>query len=345
MIVMDLFNKLPRWLVWGLLFPLVILNSWLALKVLQYFQPFLTVFVFATVLAFILNYPVHFLQRRGIQRTYAVIFISLIGLVILLAIGITFVPLILEEFSELVKLLPQWIDSGEQQLQAIDSWAEHQNLPVELSHLVTQLTERLPNELQLLSKQALDLTLDAVDSISDIILVIVLAFYLLLDGGRLWRGLFQGLASSFGSQVQESLEKNFQNYFRGQIVLASLVAVLMTSAFLVLKVRFALLFGFTIGVMSLIPFGDVLGFSLVSLLVAAHDLWLGVRVLAVVVVIDQVIDQGIAPRLLSGFTGLSPIMVLISLIIGTKVAGLLGLLIAVPVASFIKSTLDEPDTE
>lgn len=343
---MDLFNKLPQWLVWGLLFPLVVLNGWLALKVLQYFQPFLTIFVFAAVLAFILNYPVQFLQKRGIQHSYAVIFVGLTGLIILLAIGITVVPLILEESSELVNLLPKWIDSGKQQLQAISLWVARQNLPVELSHLVTQLTERLPNELQLLTKQTFGLALDAIDSISDVVLVIVLAFYLLLDGGRLWQGLFQKLASSLGSQVQQSLQENFQNYFRGQIVLATIIAVSMTLGFLVLKVRFALLFGLTIGIMSLIPFGDILGFSLVSLLVAAHDLWLGVKVLAMVVVIDQVIDQGIAPRLLSGFTGLSPIMVLISLILGTKIAGLLGLLIAVPVASFIKSTLDGlPDTE
>ena len=107
---MDLFNKLPQWLVWGLLFPLVVLNGWLALKVLQYFQPFLTIFVFAAVLAFILNYPVQFLQKRGIQHSYAVIFVGLTGLIILLAIGITVVPLILEESSELVNLLPKWID-------------------------------------------------------------------------------------------------------------------------------------------------------------------------------------------------------------------------------------------
>jgi len=109
---------------------------------------------------------------------------------------------------------------------------------------------------------------------------------------------------------------------------------------LVLRVPFGLLFGIGIGFLSLVPFGDVLGFSLVSLLVAYQDFWLGVKTLVLVILVDQVIDQVIAPRILGGFTGLRPVWVLISLLVGTKIAGLLGLLIAVPMASFIKSTID-----
>lgn len=338
---MDSFTKLPRWLLGGLiLFPLFVLNSWLALKVLDYFQPFITISVLATLLAFILNYPVQFLQKRGLKRNYAVVLICLLGLVVLFAIGITIVPLILEEFSELVKLLPQWIDSASQQLQLFDTWINHQNLPVNFNHLISQLKERLPNEVQSLIKQIFNLALGTIDSISDVVLVIVLTFYLLLDGGRIWQGIFERFPSSLASQVQQSLQQNFQKYFTGQITLASLIAVSMTLEFLVLKVRFGLLFGLGIGIMSLIPFGDVLGFTLVSLLVASHDLGQGLKVLVVTVIIDQIIDNGIAPRLIGGFTGLSPLIVLASLFLGTKIAGLLGLLIAVPVASFIKSTID-----
>ncbi len=64
------------------------------------------------------------------------------------------------------------------------------------------------------------------------------------------------------------------------------------------------------------------------------------KVFAVAVVIDQLIDQAIAPRLLGRFTGLRPIWVLIALLVGTNVGGVLGLLIAVPVAGFIKDAAD-----
>jgi predicted PurR-regulated permease PerM len=338
-------NRWQRWLSLGLPFPLVVLNGWLALQVFQYFQPLVTIFVLTTLLAFILNYPVQFLQRRGVGRKLAVTLVFLLTLVILVTFGITFFPLLLEEFSEIAKVLPQWIASGNQKLQVLNYWAEQHNLPINLSQLISQIAERMPSELQSFAKQILSVFWSAVDSVSEVVLIGVLTLYLLLDGERLWEGIFQRLPSSFGSEVQQSLQQNFQNYFIGQIALASLVGLSMTLVFLVLKIPFGLLFGVGIGLFSLIPFGDVFGFSLVSLLVASQDLLLGIKTLVVVILVDQTIDQVIAPRILGSFTGLSPVWVLVSLVVGTKIGGLLGLLIAVPLAGFIKSTVDSLDAK
>ena len=333
-------NKVHKWLTLGLPFPLIVINGWLLLQVFQYFQPLVTIFGLAAVLAFILNYPVQFLQQREVKRNYAVLLIFLLTLVILVTFGITLIPILLKELSESAKLLPNWIDSGTQKLEALDNWAATQNLPINLSQLAIQLTDRLPNELQSLAEELLTLALEAIDSVSEVVLTVVLAFYLLLDGERLWKGLFQRLPSRFGLPLQQSLQQNFQNYFLGQVALAALVGFSMTVSFLALRVPFGLLFGLGIGIMTLIPFGDVLSFCLVSLLVASHDFWLGVNTFVVAIVVDQVIDQAIAPRLLGSFTGLSPIWVLAALAVGTKVGGLLGLLNAVPLASCLKSVID-----
>ena len=77
--------------------------------------------------------------------------------------------------------------------------------------------------------------------------------------------------------------------------------------------------------MTFIPFGSFLSVCSVSLIVATQDPILGLRVLLLGVLINQIIDQAIAPRLLSRFTGLRPAWVLISLLIGTKILGLIGL--------------------
>jgi predicted PurR-regulated permease PerM len=343
-------NKVRQLLTIGLPFPLIVFNAWLALQVFQYFQPLVTIFGLAALLAFILNYPVQFLQQRQVQRKYAVILVFLLSLVTLLAFGITLIPILLEQLSEGAKLLPQWIDAGSQELQALSDWVETQNLPIDLSHLLTQLGDRLPGELQSLAEEFLSLALGTIDSVSEIILTVVVTFYLLLDGERLWKGLFQRLPLRWSLALQQSLQQNFQNYLIGQVALAALVGLTMSLAFLALRVPFGLIFGLGIGIMTLIPFGDVLSFSLVSLLVAAHNFWLGAKTLVVALVLDQIIDQAIAPRLLGSFTGLSPIGVLAALAVGTKVGGLLGLLTAVPLASFLKSGLDsflnttDPDT-
>ena len=340
-------NKLQRWLTLGLPLPLIVFNGWLILQVFQYFQPLVTIFGLAALLAFILNYPVRFLQQRQMQRTYAVILIFLLAVVILVALGITLIPILVEQLSEGAKLLPDWIDAGTQKLETFNDWLSTQNLPINLTHLVTQLSDRLPDELQSLSEELVNLVVEALDSVSEAILTVVLSFYLLLDGERIWNGLFKRLPSRFGLTLQQSLQQNFQNYFIGQVALAALVGFAMTAAFLALRVPFGLIFGLGVGIMTLIPFGDVLSFSLVGLLVAAHDFWLGAKTLGVAVVIDQIIDQAIAPRLLGSFTGLSPVGVLAALAIGTKFGGLLGLLTGVPLASCLKDLLDlyasEPD--
>jgi predicted PurR-regulated permease PerM len=75
---------------------------------------------------------------------------------------------------------------------------------------------------------------------------------------------------------------------------------------------------------------------------------LAIRILGVSLVIDQVIDQGTAPKILGGFTGLKPIWVIIALLLGTKLFGFPGLLLAVPIASFINTALEDftiPDAE
>jgi predicted PurR-regulated permease PerM len=123
---MNSLNRLLKWLFIGLLFPLLFLNGWLALQAFKYFQPLVTIFILATLLTFILNYPVSFLQQRGVKRNYAVIGVFLPAVVVLVALAITLVPFLLEEFNEIAKLIPQWIDSGSQQLQSVHEWAVRQ---------------------------------------------------------------------------------------------------------------------------------------------------------------------------------------------------------------------------
>ncbi|MEJ6480840.1 AI-2E family transporter [Nostoc punctiforme UO1] len=333
-------NQLLRWLIFTLLFPLVFLNGWLAFLLVKNFQPVVTILVLATLLAFVLNYPVAILQKQGVKRGYAVSLVFISALIIIVALGITLVPIVLEQFNEMVKVLPQWIDSSEEKLQVLNDWFFKHKLNVNLSQLLTQVTDQLPNELEFVTDKLLSIIIDTIDSVSDALIIVVLTFYLLLDGPRIWQGLFKKLPGNFAQKVSQSIQQNFQNYLIGQGTLALLMGVSETLMFLVFQVQFALLFGLGVGLLSLIPFGDVVSVVVITLIIATHDFWLAVKVFAVAVVIDQLIDQAIAPRLLGRFTGLRPIWVLIALLVGTNVGGVLGLLIAVPVAGFIKDAAD-----
>ncbi|MGD1909828.1 MAG: AI-2E family transporter [Rivularia sp. (in: cyanobacteria)] len=332
--------KLPRWLSLGLAFPLFILNVWVLLGVVKYLQPLVNIVITAILLAFVLEYPISFFQRRGVKRNLAIAGVLLLAVVILAALGITVLPLILKQVNELVNILPAWIDSGTQQLQALQDWAATQQLPINLSGLLPDILGKLSNRIQSLSGQIIGLAFDTIGSLFNILLTLVLTLYMILNGDRLWLGILKWLPSQISKQVSESLREDFQNYFIGQVTLATILATGLTLAFVALQVPLNLLFALAIGFFALFPFGTGIGIVLVSLLIGLKDFWLGVQVLIVAVAIDQFNYNFISPRILSNFTGLNPVWVVISLLVGAKLLGVLGLLIAIPLASFIKSVAD-----
>jgi predicted PurR-regulated permease PerM len=92
--------------------------------------------------------------------------------------------------------------------------------------------------------------------------------------------------------------------------------------------------------MALVPFGGSAGIALVTTLVALQDFGLGIQVLAASLVVQQIIENLIAPRVLGSVTGLNPFWVFIAILTGVRVGGLLGVVVAVPTAVVIKEALE-----
>ncbi len=333
---MKWIDQLPRWFSWGLVLPLLALNGWVALLFYQYFEGLIKISVAATLLTFILSYPVGALQRLKLGRGRSVLLVLVVALAGLGVLGVTLIPILLNQLNDLAMRLPSWLDSGAAQLDALQVWVAQRNLPVDLIKLGDQLEARLSGLLQNASGIVFGVLPDAIGSVLDFLLTIVLTIYLLLHGDRFWNGLFQWLPDRFNGQIRPLLSQNFQNYFAGQLSLAAVMGVAMTIAFLIIQVPFGLLFGIGVGVLAVFPFGTATGVAIVSLLTALKSIWLGVRVLAVALVIAQVVENAIAPLLIGGFTGLNPVWILLSLLVGAKLGGILGLVIAVPIASSIK---------
>jgi len=163
----------------------------------------------------------------------------------LVAFGITLIPLLLEQLSESAKLLPKWIDSGSQELQALN-WAASEDLPVNLRHLVTQLTERLPDELQSLAEQLVNVALETIDSVSEVVLTVVLAVYLLLEE-RLWNGLFKRLPLAFSFFTVQQSPAELSKLLLGQVALAFSCRFINDPGIFSIRVPFGLLFGLGVG--------------------------------------------------------------------------------------------------
>lgn len=345
--MIDKIAELPKWLTRGLVLPLLVLNAWLLLLVFGYFQSLITIFATATLLSFILDYPVRFLEQRGIKRAIAILIVLLAGILLLAVIGITIIPIVINQLNGLLDRLPSYVASGSEQAKVFEAWADERNFPISISSLVADFLSRTSYQLQQLSGQILGSFFSVVGSLLDLLLTIVLTFYLLLHGNELWQDLFQVFPNETRERIRESLKQTFNNYFVGQLTVASVMGITITIAFFIIQVPFSFLFGLAVGIMALFPFGAALSISLVSFLMALKSIWLGLRVLAIAFVIEQIVENVIAPRLLGEFTGLNPVLILLSLLIGAQLGGFLGLILAVPATSFIKSLfmIFQPESE
>jgi predicted PurR-regulated permease PerM len=341
--MLETLNKLPRQLTVGLFtFPLICLNGWLVLKIAKELQPLVSILITATLIAFLLDFPIRFLQERGVKRILSVGLVFLLFLVIVVTLGLFLIPLILRQTNELLIRLPDWIDSGQQQLQLFENWTLTQQLPFDLSlsNNLNQWIDKLSSELRSLTRQVVSLLFSAIGSIVNIILTLAFVIFLILRGERLWTGILSWFPEKWSNQIRQSLPQNFERFIVGQLTLATILGITQTIALLSLGVPLAQLFGLGIGVASLIPLGGFTTTVIVSLLLALQNFWLGFKFFFIALLIIQINDNVLAPRIVGELVGINPVWMLISLFIGVKLGGVLGLVIAVPIAGFIKGTVD-----
>ena len=303
-------------------------------------QPISSIVIAACLVTFLLDYPIVFLERSGLQRTWAIGLVLVTAIVLVGTISFGLLPIVFRQLEEFVNRLPAWLTAAQEQVSQIGTLPIFQNIPIDLTNLTAGLTERVTSAVQLASRKAIFLALDTINSALNLLLILVLTILLVFSGESLWNGLWSWLPEPWNERIQDSLRQSFQSYFAGQAIVSTIQGVSLMTVFLLLQIPFGLLFGLTIGFASLIPFGGTLTVMIISSLLALQNVWLGLKVLLVAILVGQTIDNVIAPRLMSGMTGLNPAVVFISVLTGSQVAGLLGLLLAVPMAGFIKRIAD-----
>ncbi len=331
-------NFFRRYLIPGLSIPVIALNVWILGQVFGYFEYVLTVITVAAILAFLLNNIVEGLQQLRLRRTQAILLVLVFTLATLGIAGFVLIPLTVEQATQLLTGLPTWLENGDRNLAGLSKFAESHNLSLNLSQVREQLITRAQTLLELLPGFAIG----TLGRLLDAILILVLAFYMLIYGGRLWQGLINLLPDPLGRVVGQSLRINFQRFFIVQLQLALFMFLAMLPIMMFLRVNFGLLFALLIGTAQLIPVvGATLGIGIVALLVILQSLRLALLVGTAAIVLQQIKDNLLAPKLLGDVIGLNPLWQFIALLIGARVAGLLGVILSIPIAGAIKSSFEE----
>jgi predicted PurR-regulated permease PerM len=319
---------------------LVFFAGWALLQTLEFFKEFVLIFSSAGIIAFLLNYPVKILQRY-VPRALAALMVYSVFATGGTLLTLTLVPSIFEQASQLGSRLPEFFNSAQGQFTGLENWLIKLGLPVKIAALQEALFSQIEAQIQGFAQQAVSLTLGTVFGLIELILVVVISFYMLLEGDRFWNGLIGLLPAQVGTRLTESLEFNLRGFFSGQLVLGVFMAGILLPIFVFLGVPYALLFSLFIGVMELVPFiGASLGIGAVVLLLVLQNSLLAFKVLIACLIIQQIKDNVLAPRILGNFTGLNPVLIFAALILGGKIGGLLGVILAIPLTGVVKSILE-----
>lgn len=334
---MPSFSPLQRFLITWLL---LLVSGSFTLQTLSFVGEILSILVTAGLIAFLLNYPVSRLTR-WIPRGLAAGLVyggAALGVVVA---GLTIVPPVLEQGRLLVANVPNLVDSARQQLEAFQIWSQEYNLPFDVPLIEQQVLNQLKEPAQAIASNGVGLVLGTFNWVIDLIFILVMSFYMLMDGDRVWRGITSIFAPSIRTRLTGALQRNLQWFVSGQLLLGLFMAVNLALAFWLLKVPFFLLFAVFIGFMEVIPFiGATIGISLVGVVVASLNLWLALQVIGVAILIQQVKDNVVAPRVLGNLTGLSPVIIFAALLLGARVGGLLGVILAIPLTGVARSIFE-----
>lgn len=316
---------------------LVLVTGWVTLTALRYVGELLSILITAGLIAFLLNYAVAILQAF-LPRSIAAVLVYLLAGVVVVLIVLTLVPPVFIQARQLVVNLPSLLDSAQQQLAMFQAWSAEHNLPFDVRILASQFLSRVQNLSEAIASKGFGLVVGTFNWVLDLIFVLVISFYMLIDGERLWGGVTSVLAPKIREELTQSLKRNLQRFVSGQLLLGLFMAITLTPAFWALRVPFFLLFAVFIGFMEVIPFiGATLGIAAVTVVVAFIDWWLALQVLAVAIALQQIKDNLVAPRIMGNLTGLSPVIIFVSLLLGAQFGGFLGVILAIPLTGVVKS--------
>ncbi len=332
---------LPRWLRNALLFPLLFFNGWLFTLLIDFLQPLVSMVLIAIMLALVLDYPMQFLQRRGVPRPVSLTVVVVTAIAAILIGGLLLLPLLVTQIGDFLNQLPQWVASSEGLFSWLDSLPVTDSLGVSFSEMQAQVIRQMTGVMRTLGTTLLGLLAGSVSGGFKIFFVLVLTVFMLTKGGKAWAGMMSWLSPWWRDRLETRVPYKFKRFISVQVMLAAAFGLVLALIFTIIQVPLALMFAMLIGMGSLFPFMGAFAQTSVSLFVMFHDLSTGLQVFVIALVLGQILDEIILPKVMGDLIGVNPIWLIVSVFIGARLGGIMGILIAVPIASVIKEIVSD----
>jgi predicted PurR-regulated permease PerM len=268
-------------------------------------------------------------ERRRVPRGISVfaVYIAVVGLFALM--GRLVWPALSEQWTQFMDQLPKLIENARSWLGNLDYW---------LAQWGASLPEAKPDSVQGLAGtllgNVLRVTTGAVGAVFEILAVLVIAAYLVIDSREIGHTLVTLLPREHratATRLAPSVLERIGGYVRGQLVSSFFVGVLIAVALSLLGVKYGLLIGAVAAVLNIVPFVGATVAAVLAVLSALGDgpVLAGIA-LGVMVTCQTIEGKFLAPYFVGRATGLHALAVLLALLAGFQLHGLVGGLVAVP---------------
>ena len=313
----------------------------LLLVFLYLIRDVIVIFIFALIIASAIAPAVGALEKIKIPRVIGAL-ISYIVIIALIAflISLIFAPFI-SEIKNLSSHLPDYVDKLSAQFKSFQkTFSKYEAVINQIQIFLSRIVERLQaSEASLFSS-----IINIFGGIFTFILVLIISFYLSVQKKGVQRTL--AAISPFNHRdyildLWERAQKKMGRWLQGQLLLGLIVGALVYIGLYFLGIKYALILAIVAGVLELLPYiGPVLSAIPAIIVGFLQAPILAFWVLILYVAVQQLENHAIVPLVIGKTVGLNPIIVIMALLIGAKLGGILGVLLAVPLtavfAEFVK---------
>lgn len=272
---------------------------------------------------------VDWLQKHKIPRAVSVLMIYVILISILSLIIVMIVPPIAEQIGQLAKNLPLYYERLALGVSEITDSGKQPSLPETLRTLSVSLGET--------TKSVFSTITDVFGGLISFIAVLVIVFYMIVEEASL-KKFVQFLTpvkhQGYVADLINRMQKKMGLWMRGQLTLCLIIGIMTYIGLTILGVKYALLLALIAGILEIIPFVGPIVSAVPAIFIGFSDSLVKVLlIIALYFVIQQFENQIIVPKVMQKAVGLNPIIIIVAILIGAKLGGIVGALLAVPVAA------------
>ncbi len=321
----------------------------LALYFLYTVKDILAILFVSLVMASALDPWVDWMRKRRIPRTLGIVLIYLALFIILSSIVYLIIPPIIQQISEISVNFPKYFEKISSGFSVFKNYTNQHEFLDNIKNSLGSVNSNLENA----AGGVYSTVTGIFGSIFSFFLVLVITFYMVVEDSamkKIIRSIAPDKYQPYLMQLISRMQRKIGLWLRGQLILSLIIFTLTFSGLLILKVDYALILALIAGLTEFVPYlGPILAAIPAIFLAFTQAPMLAVFVAILYIIIQWVENNIIVPKLMQKVVGLNPIVSIVVLLIGFKVAGIIGAVLAIPVATavsvFIKDLFEKKLSE